>query len=302
MEKNRNFLATAIFIIASIFFCNFVEARDFKVINKTNEDLVITVGTITKKVLKKDLNTFSTTSSDVTLVIRLGESNLTLNKIISGNGMVVIDQQDLIQSQTTASASILGVNASSTINLNVSNSLNNITSSETVNINYVGKYKFRVMSKLGYGLRFQDGTEESIYVTDLKKDVVLGIAIDSLSPNILYYAEVRKRLPSNGNKELLILDEDIKIMSYDEKYVKVSLDAEGYKIFFKNQDEPVSLGNKEVSKKIKVPIGQFYFCLGFTDKNGQFEQSVFIGKHVTGNESRLVFTKKDLDNALKPVW
>lgn len=312
MEKRQFFLVKAIFIIAIIFFCDFVEAEEIRVINRTSKLLMIKVDGIEKQVLGNNLTYFNANGSELELTIKNGNQIISISKKVDSRKMIIINDDDLItvnSSQQSPMGTILSVSNNQTQTsgrqaVGTPTSYNNIATGVNVKVSYIGNYRFKIISQTGYGLEFKNGDEESIFVLDKTKDIILGIALlrDSSDQGIFYYAEIKKRLPAENGGSFLINDNDVKIMSEGETNIKVSLDADGYKVFFRNGNKAVSLGHKDISGKIKAPVGQFFFRLSFTDKDGKFQRSVLVPKHITDNENRLIFTKKDLDNAIQLNW
>ncbi len=180
---------------------------------------------------------------------------------------------------------------------------------------YTGDDKFKIFSELGRGLEFsgKDTTDlannvvRNRYVLSLPKnqDVVIGVGIVNNKNQAIYrYAEIRKRTNSSDTI-CSITKKDLKIMSTiaDDRKLRIRLTAENYKIFFESDDStPISIGFREFSRSIRVPIGQFYLRVSFTDPAGMFHRTVFVPKHVTAGDRNLEITKFDLDNAIQLDW
>ncbi len=187
---------------------------------------------------------------------------------------------------------------------------------------YEGIDRFKIFSEIGRGLEFlgadtanaqKDNAKNKYYISVPKdQDLIIGLGIkESGDPAIWPYAEIRKRVNS-WDTVCFVTQKDIKKMSTSERRrVKIRPVAAGYKIFFepgseagneaKNQT-PISLGYRDISRIIEVPIGQFYIRMSFTDIQGIFHRTVFVPKHVTVSDKYLEITKKDLDNAVQLNW
>jgi len=188
-----------------------------------------------------------------------------------------------------------------------------VVAGEAINFVYTGSSRFKIFSEIGRGLEFL-GTDSinkadnaknqyTIYIQK-NQDLIIGIGLKTGADQAIWpYAEIRKRVNS-GDVNCYITQKDIKKMSTSEnKKLRIHLLAEKYKIFFEpDSGDPISIGYREVSRAIEVPIGQFYIRVSYTDPNGMFHKTVFVPKHVTGNDQYLDITKNDLDNAVQLNW
>lgn len=179
---------------------------------------------------------------------------------------------------------------------------------------YRGSEPFKIFSEIGKGLEYvgadtvdnKEGRNRYIVSTPKNQDLIIGIGMKTGESNqaIWPYAEIRKRV-NTGDTACYIAQKDIKKMSTNEKKnLRIRLIAEEYKIFFEPSDskEPISLGFREISRAVEVPIGQFYIRISYTDPSGMFHSTVFVPKHVTQSEKSIEITKNDLDNAVQLDW
>lgn len=183
---------------------------------------------------------------------------------------------------------------------------------ETITFIYKGEDRFKIFSEIGRGLEFKgadtlnpEDNAKNRYDLMIKKnqDLIIGIGIkEGENQAIWRYAEIRKRINS-WDQECYIFQKDLKQMSTAEtRKLRIRLMAEDYKIFFEPETgDPISIGFREKSEPIEVPVGQFYIRVSYTYPNGMFHQTVFVAKHVT-DDKYLEITKQDLDNAIQLNW
>jgi len=178
---------------------------------------------------------------------------------------------------------------------------------------YKGSDRFKIFSEIGRGLEFKGGDSlnaednaKNRYVLNVPRnqDLIIGLGIkEGENQAIWRYAEIRKRVNS-WDTACYIYQKDIKKMSTSEnKSLRIRLIAQEYKIFFEpDAGEPISIGYRETSRSIDVPVGQFYIRVSYTDPRGMFHKTVFVPKHVTKKDKYLDITKNDLDNAVQLNW
>ena len=216
------------------------------------------------------------------------------------------------------------VSASSVAALPASNN-QPVIKGEKTTIIYKGSDRFKIFSEIGRGLEFcgadslnKDDNAKNSYVMVISKnkDLVIGIGIkESDDPSIWPYAEIRKRVNS-WDQTCIINGADVKKMSTDKKKaVRIKLLAPG-KIYFEpgteaseRDKEPISIGTKETSRLLNVPIGLFFIRLVHTDVTGMFKRTVFIPIHITDKDRYLEITEANLKGAINesdisnpPAW
>lgn len=214
---------------------------------------------------------------------------------------------------TPASTVVNTTVSTSTVNQSVSTTQTTTVATEAINFIYTGSSSFKIFSVIGRGLEFlgtdsvnSGNTAKNKYTIYVQKnqDLIIGVGIKTGADQAIWpYAEIRKRINS-GDVDCTITQKDIKKMSTSEnKNLRIRLMAEKYKIFFEpDAGDPVSIGYREVSRGIDVPIGQFYIRVSYTDATGMFHRTVFVPKHVTKSDSYLEITKADLDNSVQLNW
>lgn len=189
-----------------------------------------------------------------------------------------------------------------------------VVQGEKIAFVYDGTDRFKIFSEIGKGLEFRGADTTNVEEDNAKnryifnvprnQDLILGIGIKIGENQAIWpYAEIRKRINS-WDTLCFIAQKDIKKMSTSEnRTLRIKPMAENYKIFFEPESgEPISLGFKETSRPIEVPIGQFYIRVSYTDAQGMFHRTVFVPKHVTLKDKYLEITKHDLDNAVQLNW
>jgi hypothetical protein len=193
---------------------------------------------------------------------------------------------------------------------------------------YKGSDRFKIFSEIGRGLEFcgadslnKDDNAKNVYGMTIpkNKDLVIGIGIkESGDPSIWPYAEIRKRV-NLWDQECIITSKDVKKMSTEKKKsVRIRLLVPGVKIYFEPGTEvadnskdkgPISIGYKETSRFIEVPIGLFFIRLTYTDATGMFRHTIFLPIHITDNDRYLEITENNLKGAINesdisnpPAW
>ncbi|MEI6836101.1 MAG: hypothetical protein WCK59_04685 [Candidatus Falkowbacteria bacterium] len=188
-----------------------------------------------------------------------------------------------------------------------------VSAGERIAFVYKGSDRFKIFSEIGRGLEFKGGDSlnaednaKNRYVLNVPRnqDLIIGLGIkEGENQAIWRYAEIRKRVNS-WDTACYIYQKDIKKMSTSEnKSLRIRLIAQEYKIFFEpDSGEPISIGYRETSRSIDVPVGQFYIRVSYTDPRGMFHRTVFVPKHVTKKDRYLDITKNDLDNSVQLNW
>lgn len=254
-------------------------------------------------------NTVSTVNSVNPMVsyevVQTSSNEASLDDLLSANGPAInysapVTNQTVITKSTVSSVSTVPVTVNKTV------------VSEQIKFVYTGSSRFKIFSAIGRGLEFlgTDTTEVdnakneySLFVPK-NEDLIIGIGLKTSADQAIWpYAEIRKRV-NLGDEQVIITQKDLKKMSTSEnKKLRIRLMAQSYKIFFEpDASDPISIGYREVSRAIEVPVGQFYIRVSYTDPKGKFNRTVFVPKHVTASDTYLEITKADLDNAVVLDW
>jgi len=294
-----------IFFVLMMAICGGTALGQLRVSNGFGQDLQVTIknsnGSESRDIPNNGMATFSVRSQAVTLKCKITATGQTFSvyKGVPRSGLVTVEVSDYkitaANPKAVASAPTVSPEKSGT----------------ALPFIYKGGISFKIFSETGRGLEFfkdstgnNDDIKEVYLNVPTNNDMVLGIGIKNGEDQAIWpYAEIRKRVNATDTA-VIVSDKDIKQMSTGEvKKLKIRLVAKDYKIFFEpGSGEPVSLGFNSVSRPIEVPIGQFYIKMSFTDPSGMFHSTVFVPKHVTGDDKHLDITENDLKNAVKLDW
>jgi hypothetical protein len=258
--------------------------------------------TITPDDYSNTVSAVSTINPVTTYEVQSNSNEASLDEMLSSGGSPVNYSTPVVTNQTVITKQTVSTPAT----------VVKTVVSEQIKFVYTGSSRFKIFSAVGRGLEFlgTDTTEvdnaknEYSLMVPKNEDLIIGIGLKTSTEQAIWpYAEIRKRV-NVGDGQVIITQRDLKKMSTSEnKKLRIRLMAQNYKIFFEpDASDPISIGYREISRAIEVPVGQFYIRVSYTDPRGKFNRTVFVPKHVTATDTYLEITKSDLDNAVVLDW